>query len=169
MNLQDIFGIATLIYFLYIEINKPTETRCVKMNCPKCKKGNNSKSGVIKGRQRYVCKSCNVLGRQIRKQSGKRWSFIWRGLAIRRVLKFSTVAILKWIRSFGAPVPDFRAKHPVKIVELEKIYVHWFKKNIAGYGVLLIEMQKDSSTGCKGELSQSKNSKASSKILKQEA
>jgi transposase-like protein len=29
------------------------------MNGPKCKKGNNSKSGVIKGRARYVCKSCN--------------------------------------------------------------------------------------------------------------
>jgi transposase-like protein len=29
------------------------------MNGPKCKKGNNSKSGVTKERQRYVCKSCN--------------------------------------------------------------------------------------------------------------
>jgi transposase-like protein len=29
------------------------------MHCPKCKKGNNSKSGVIKGRARYVCKRCN--------------------------------------------------------------------------------------------------------------
>jgi hypothetical protein len=47
------------------------------------------------------------------------------------VLKFSTVAILKWIRSFEAPVQDFRAKNPVKIVELEETYVHWFKKNIA--------------------------------------
>jgi hypothetical protein len=98
------------------------------MHCPQCKKGNNSKSGVIKGRQRYVCKSCNVLRQQIRKQSGKRWSFIWRGLAIGRVLKFSTIAILKRIRFFEAPVQDFRAKNPVKIVELEEIYLHWFKK-----------------------------------------
>jgi transposase-like protein len=29
------------------------------MNDPKCKKRNNSKSGVIKGRARYVCKRCN--------------------------------------------------------------------------------------------------------------
>ncbi len=29
------------------------------MNGPKCKKGNKSKSGVIKGRQRYVCKRCS--------------------------------------------------------------------------------------------------------------
>jgi transposase-like protein len=29
------------------------------MHCPKCKKRNNSKSGVTKERQRYVCKRCN--------------------------------------------------------------------------------------------------------------
>jgi hypothetical protein len=44
------------------------------------------------------------------------------------------------------------------------------QKNIAGYGVLLIEMQKDSSTAhwVQGDLLQDKNSKASSKILQQE-
>jgi hypothetical protein len=119
------------------------------MNCPKCKKGNNSKSGVIKSDSAMsastatsITRYSTVLGQQIRKQSGKRWSFTWRGLAIGRVLKLSNVAILKWIRSFEAPVQDFRAKNPVKIVELEEIYVYWFKKNIAGYGLLLIEMQK---------------------------
>jgi hypothetical protein len=43
------------------------------------------------------------------------------------------------------------------------------QKSIAGYGALLIEMQKDFSTGFKGELSQGKNSKASSKNVQQEA
>jgi hypothetical protein len=100
-----------------------------------------------------------VLGQQIRKQSGKRWSFTWRSLAFGRVLKFSTVAILTWIRSFEAPVQDFRAKNPVKLLELEEIYVHWFKKNIAGYGALLVEMQKDSSTGFKGSCHRAKTLK----------
>jgi transposase len=71
-----------------------------------------------------------VLGQQIRKQSGKRWSFIWRGLAIGRVLKFSTVAILTWIRSFGAPVQDFRANAPAKIVELDEMHTYIGSKKI---------------------------------------
>jgi hypothetical protein len=84
-----------------------------------------------------------VLGQQIRKQSDKRWRFIWRGLAFGRVLKFSTVAILKWIQSFG--VQDLRTNAPGKIVALDEMHTYiGSKKNIAGYGLLLIEMQKDS-------------------------
>jgi transposase-like protein len=108
------------------------------MHCPKCKKGNNSKSGVIKGRARYFCKSCNeyytvehragTADQETKRQALKLYLEGLGFRAIERVLKFSTVAILKWIRFFGAPVQDFRAKNPVKIVELEEIYVHWFKK-----------------------------------------
>jgi hypothetical protein len=69
-----------------------------------------------------------VLGQQIRKQSDKRWSFIWRDLAIGRVLKFSTVAILKWIRSFG--VQDLRTNAPAKIVELNAMHLYIGSKKI---------------------------------------
>jgi hypothetical protein len=59
------------------------------------------------------------------------------------VLKFSTVAILKWIRSFGAQVQDLRTNAPAKIVALDAMHTYiGSKKNIAGYGVLLIEMEK---------------------------
>jgi hypothetical protein len=99
-----------------------------------------------------------VLGQKIRKQSGKRWSFIWRGLAIGRVLKFRTVAILTWIRFFG--VQDLRTNAPAKIVELDEMHTYiGSKKNIAGYGVLLTEMEKDSSTGFKGSCHRAKTLK----------
>jgi transposase-like protein len=122
------------------------------MNCPKCKKGNNSKSGVIKGRQRYVCKRCNYYytveqraGTADQETKRQALELYLEGLgfrAIGRVLKFSNVAILKWIRSFGAQVQDLRANAPAKIVALDEMV--------------------------QGELSQDKNSKASSKILQQE-
>jgi hypothetical protein len=98
-------------------------------------KGNNSKSGILKGPQRYVCKDCNyyyTADQATKRQLGK---------------------------IFWSQVQDFRAKNPVKIVELEKIYVHWFKKNIAGYGVLLTEMKKNYSTGFKGSCHRTKTLK----------
>jgi hypothetical protein len=106
-----------------------------------------------------------VLGRQIRKQSGKRWRFIWRGLAIGRVLKFRNIAILKWIRSFG--VQDLRTNAPAKIVELDEMHTYigskkycWIWSAVDGNGKKF---------RFKGELSQDKHSKASSKILQQQA
>ncbi len=89
--------------------------------------------------------------------------------AIGRLLKFSNVAILKWIPSFGAQVQDLRTHAPTKTVALDEMHTYiGSKKSSAGYGVLLIETQKDSSTGFKGELSQDKNSGAPSKHAQQE-
>jgi hypothetical protein len=48
--------------------------------------------------------------------------------AIGRVLKFSTVAILKWIRSFG--VQDFRRNAPAKIVALDEMHTYIGSKKI---------------------------------------
>jgi hypothetical protein len=71
------------------------------MRCAKCKKENNCKSGILKG---MYARTVTIIIQQIKQQSGN------------------------WIRSFEAPVQDFRAKNPEKIVELEEIYIHWFKK-----------------------------------------
>ncbi len=66
--------------------------------------------------------------------------------------------------------PKFKILGRMRLLELDEMHTYiGSKKNIAGYGVLLIEMQKDSSTGFKGELSQDKHSKASLKNVQQEA
>jgi transposase-like protein len=90
------------------------------MHCPKCKQGNNRKSGVIKRRARYVCKSCNEYYTVEHRagtadQETKRRALVLyvEGLgfrAIGRLLKFNNISMLKWIRSFGAQVQDFRAE-----------------------------------------------------------
>ena len=151
------------------------------MNCPKCKKEKNCKSGIIKGRQRYKCKDCKYYytveqraGTADKATKRQALELYLEGLGFRsigRLLKFSNVSILNWIRSFGAQVQDLRAEHPVKIIELDEMHTYiGSKKNIAGYGLLLIEMQKDSSTAhwVQGELSQGKSSGVPSKILPQE-
>ena len=90
------------------------------MHCPKCKKGNNSKSGVIKGRARYVCKRCNEYytveqraGTADQETKRQALELYLEGLAFRRVLTFGNVTILKWIRSFG--VQDLRTNAPARV------------------------------------------------------
>jgi transposase len=67
---------------------------------------------------------------------------------------------------------EFKILGQMRLLELDEMHTYiGSKKNIAGYGVLLIEMQKDSSTAhwVQGELSQGKNSGAPSKNAQQEA
>ncbi len=149
------------------------------MHCPKCKKENNRKSGVIKERQRYVCKSCNYYytvehraGTADQETKRRALELYLEGLSLRtigRLLKFSNVSILKWIRSFGAKVQDLKTHAPTKTVALDEMHTYiGSKKSSAGYRVLLIETQKDSSTGFKEELSEDKKSGVPSKHVQQE-
>ena len=141
------------------------------MNCPKCSKGSNNKDGLIKGRQRYLCKGCNYRY-TVEQRSGtgdkatKRQALelYLEGLGFRsigRLLKFSNVTILNWIRSFGEQLPEVKSEQSAQVMELDEMHTYiGSKKTIAGYGLLLIEMQKDSSTThwVAGELSRAKTS-----------
>jgi hypothetical protein len=54
--LMNYFGIVNLVYIFYLCIFNPIKLSV--MDCPGCKKGEYVKSGFVKGRQRYKCKSC---------------------------------------------------------------------------------------------------------------
>ena len=67
--------------------------------------------------------------------------------SIGRILNFSNVAILKWIRAFGEQLTSIKAERSVQVMEIDEMHSYiGSKKTIAGYGLLLIEMQEDSST-----------------------
>jgi len=67
--------------------------------------------------------------------------------SIRRILKFSNVAILQWIRAFGEQLEAIRRNDPVEVMELDEMHSYiGSKKTIAGFGLLLIEMGDASST-----------------------
>ena len=121
------------------------------MDCPKCGNKASCKDGVVKGRQRYLCKGCRHHY-TVEKRSGTGDKVIKRqalelyleGLgfrAIGRILKFSNVTILNWIREFGENIEDIKSDTEIKVVEIDEMHSYvQNKKTIAGFGLLLIEI-----------------------------
>lgn len=95
-----------------------------KISCPKCKSLNFSKSGTVKGRQRFKCKNCSYhfSVAKVGKQTDNRrkvaaLQLYLEGFALRaiaEVLNVSNVSVLKW----------------TKQVQLERIPNHQSKKTL---------------------------------------
>jgi transposase len=127
------------------------------MNCPRCKSSNHKKNGKISGRQRYQCHDCGYnysveLKSTASSNSVKRQALqlYLEGFGVRstgRLLGVSHVSVQKWIKKFGQDLEDLKSENEVAIVELDEIHTYTRnKKNIAGSGLLLIELGKSSST-----------------------
>jgi transposase-like protein len=127
------------------------------MDCPKCGSAEHCKDGIVKKRQRYLCKNCRHRY-TVERRSGTADAMVKRqalqlyleGLGFRsigRVLRFSNVAVLQWIRAFGEQLEAIKRDAPVEVMELDEMHSYiGSKKTIAGYGLLLIEMGDASST-----------------------
>ena len=69
--------------------------------------------------------------------------------SIGRILGVSNVSILKWIRAFGKQVESIRSEQQIDVIEMDELHTYIGQKNtIAGYGLLLIGMGRDSSPSC---------------------
>lgn len=127
------------------------------MECPKCRSDRYRKDGRIKERQRYLCKECQYHY-TVKQRAGtgdaatrrQALQLYLEGLgfrAIGRLLKFSNVTILRWIRTYGEELVRVRNDKPVQMIEMDEMHTYiGSKKTVAGYGLLLIVMEKDSST-----------------------
>jgi transposase-like protein len=128
------------------------------MNCPKCASEKKVKSGIVKEKQRYKCKECGCNYTVELKSTAKPKSMkknalhlYLEGLGFRsigRLLGVSNVSILNWIRYFGEQVSLLNGdSKEIEVVELDEMHSYiGSKKTIAGYGLLLIDMGKNSST-----------------------
>jgi transposase len=123
-------------------------------SCPKCKGLNFRKDGIVKSRQRYLCKDCkhHFTVEQIGKPSKiKRDALILylEGLGFRsigRFLNVSHVSVFNWIKSFGERLDEFRNPEDIEVIELDEMHTYiGSKKTIVGSGLLLIEMGTGSS------------------------
>jgi len=127
------------------------------MNCSKCNCSRSVKSGMLNGRQRYKCKECGcnysveikstAKPKFFRKQA---FHLYLEGLGFRstgRILGVSNVSVLNWIRDFGKEVQELNAdSRQVEMVEVDEMHSYiGSKKTSVGYGLLLIDMGKDSS------------------------
>jgi transposase len=123
-------------------------------NCPKCKSKNIRKDGIVKQRQRYICKECKyrfTVESVGKSEKIKRDALILylEGLGFRsigRLLKVSHVAVFNWIKSFGDKLDGLRSDNELDVVEIDEMHTYiGLKKTTVGFGLLLIEMGTDSS------------------------
>ena len=67
--------------------------------------------------------------------------------SIARILKVSHTAVYYWIKSYGSKLDNLTSDTKVEVVELDEMHSYiGNKKTTVGYGLLLIGMQRDSST-----------------------
>ena len=126
------------------------------MKCPKCNSENQVKDGIVKGKQRFLCKQCQYRftveyrGKPIELKRAALFLYL-EGLGFRsieRFLKVSNVSVMNWIKSFGKEIENIRkAGEPVKIVEIDELHSYiGLKKTMFGSGVLLIDLEDGTST-----------------------
>ncbi len=67
--------------------------------------------------------------------------------SIGRILGVSHVSVQRWIKKFGQELEALKSENEISIVEMDEMHTYiGNKKNIAGSGLLLIELGKSSST-----------------------
>ena len=122
------------------------------MNCPKCKSESRVKNGIIKGQQRYKCKSCGYnYSVQFKSTATRDYTrrfalmLYLEGLgfhSIGRLLNVSHVSVINWIKKYGKQLESIKNDQPVNIVELDEIHTYLGrKKTTVGFGLQLIEKQ----------------------------
>jgi transposase-like protein len=122
-------------------------------HCPKCQSVEYVKSGVIKGRQRFKCKTCSYyytvqkLGKRIDDYYvTKALQLYVEGVSYReieRLLGISHVSVMNWIKTYGIKRPQHNENyHPTyKILTYEELVSHiGEKKNIVGSGMIITEI-----------------------------
>ena len=66
--------------------------------------------------------------------------------SIGRYLGVSHASVQNWIKRFGPELENLKSENEITVVELDEMHTYIEnKKNIAGSGMLLIELGKDSS------------------------
>jgi len=122
------------------------------MECPKCNSLVYIRYGKVRGLQRYKCKQCNYKYTVSYKSTSKpketkrlAFEMYLEGLgfrAIGRILRISYGTVYYWVRNWKKVLELPKRNEPVEIVELDEIHTYiGQKKTIAGYGLLLIDIE----------------------------
>ncbi|WP_148204979.1 IS1 family transposase [Candidatus Amoebophilus asiaticus] len=109
------------------------------MNCPRCNNTQSCKDGIVRGRQRYQCKSCRFRYTVSHKSDvkplytkRKALQLYLEGLgfrAIGRILNISYGTVYQWVKACGDQVSLPESQDQVDIVEMDEIHTYvGFKK-----------------------------------------
>jgi len=120
--------------------------------CPKCKKQDCVKSGIINERQRYKCKSCEYFFTV--NKDGKNTDPYYvvkaiqlyvEGVSLReieRILGISHVSVRNWVKKYNIERPVSNEYHPTyKIFSHEELQVYLAdRKNLQATGCIITEL-----------------------------
>lgn len=121
-------------------------------SCPKCNHEKVIKSGIVKGRQRYSCKSChyNFTVKKIGKQIDsyyviKALQLYIEGVSYReieRILGISHVSVMNWVRQYRIKVPVNHEYRPTYQILNHEELLHFMshEQNTRGAGMLITEL-----------------------------
>ncbi len=119
--------------------------------CPKCQQQNVVKSGIVKERQRFLCRDCNYyftvkkLGKRIDDYYvTKALQLYLEGLSYReieRILGISHVTISSWIKKYNVKRPPLSEFHTTYKVFKQSELLEFIKQeeNIKGSGLIITE------------------------------
>jgi transposase-like protein len=117
--------------------------------CPKCQNNQIVKSGIVKNRQRYLCKPCNYffsvnkLGKKIDDYYvTKALQLYLEGLSFReieRIIGVSHVSISNWVKEFKIKKPENSNYHPTYKIfnHLELVEFLKNKEILSGAGMII--------------------------------
>jgi len=121
-------------------------------NCPNCLSNKYIKSGIIKNKQRYKCKSCgyfftvNKIGKKIDDYYvNKALQLYLEGLSYReieRILGISHVSIMNWVKKYQLKRPYNANYHTsYKILNAAELSSYFQNvENLSGAGVVVTEL-----------------------------
>ncbi|WP_306350160.1 terminase gpP N-terminus-related DNA-binding protein [Flavobacterium sp. '19STA2R22 D10 B1'] len=122
------------------------------LSCPKCQSSTIVKSGVIKGKQRHLCKKCryfftvNKLGKKIDDYYvTKALQLYLEGLSFReieRIIGVSHVTVSNWVKEYKIKKPSHKDYHPTyKIYNHLELVEHLRNKDqLSGAGMIITEL-----------------------------
>ena len=123
-----------------------------QLYCPRCQSAENTRSGVVNGRQRYRCKNCQYhytvgkLGKRVDDHYVvKALQLYIEGLSYReieRLLGVSHVSVMNWVKQHHLKRPSQREYHPTyKILTHSELQQHLQKmENLRGMGMIITEI-----------------------------
>mgnify|MGYP001765222325 CR=1 FL=1 len=123
-----------------------------QLNCPRCKSDDIAKSGVVKGRQRFRCKSCNYHFTVLKEGKNidpyyviKALQLHIEGISLReieRILGISHVSVLNWVKKYNIKAPEHYDYRPTYKVLSHDELINFFRnrESLRNSGCMITEL-----------------------------
>ena len=98
--------------------------------CPRCQSNEKRKDGIVRAKQRYLCKSCGYrytvtetgYGKAVKQQA---LAMYMEGLGFRsigRLLGCSHTAVYYWIKDYGEAATLHMASSEIDVIEMDEMH-----------------------------------------------